>query len=262
MRQLTAKKRPTVGIFGLTGCAGDQLVILDCEDELLELVGSLDIRDFALASSENDAECELDVALVEGAVLSGRDQQALERIRARSRILVAIGTCAVCGGVAAMDRDSDRPQLLRWVYGAMGSRYDTAPARALHEVVAVDLAIPGCPIEKEELLAAVAHLLQGNPPLLSGHSVCAECRMGENNCLLIERGEPCLGPLTVGGCGARCPALRIPCVGCRGPAAEINVASAVATLEEKGIPREEIAKRLGTFAPIPLAAGQERGAVR
>ena len=60
--------KPTVGIFGLTGCAGDQLVILNCEDRLLDVVALLDIRDFLMASSEIDAACPLDIALVEGAV--------------------------------------------------------------------------------------------------------------------------------------------------------------------------------------------------
>ena len=46
--------KPTVGIFGLTGCAGDQLVILNCEDRLMDIVALLDVRDFLMASSENE----------------------------------------------------------------------------------------------------------------------------------------------------------------------------------------------------------------
>ena len=46
--------KPTVGIFGLTGCAGDQLAILNCEDQLLDLVSFIDIRDFLMGSSGND----------------------------------------------------------------------------------------------------------------------------------------------------------------------------------------------------------------
>ena len=112
--------RPNVGIFGLTGCAGDQLVILNCEDRFLHIIAALNIRDFAMASSDNDSACDLDLAIVEGAVLSRRDEEQLERIRARSRILVAIGTCAVWGGIAAMDGDTDRSQLVRDIYGECG----------------------------------------------------------------------------------------------------------------------------------------------
>jgi coenzyme F420-reducing hydrogenase gamma subunit len=252
-----AMSRPTVGIFGLTGCAGDQLVILNCEDQLLDVVRLLDVRDFLMASSANDTECELDVALVEGAVLSRRDQERLQRIRERSKILVAVGTCAVWGGVAAMHDGNGRAKLMEEVYGELGSTYDTAPARALSEVVKVDLNLTGCPIEKDQFLTAVTQLLNGDPPLYPEHPVCAECRMRENNCLLLENGEVCCGPLTVAGCQARCPELRVPCVGCRGPANDSNFPSALAMFTEKGITREAVARKLRTFAPgaVELVTG-------
>jgi len=75
--------------------------------------------------------------------------------------------------------------------------------------------------------------------------------MRENNCLLIENSQVCCGPLTVAGCDARCPGLGIPCVGCRGPADDANVTSALAMFAEKSIPRERIAAKLRTFAPVP-----------
>ncbi len=241
--------KPVVGIFGLTGCAGDQLVILNCEDRLLDIVALIDVRDFLMASSENDAACQLDVALVEGAVLSERDARRLRAIRARSRTLVALGTCAVWGGVAAMDRGADRHRLLQEVYGETGPAYDSLPAQALHELAKVDLNITGCPIEKDHFIAALASLLNGDVPAYPEYPVCTECRMQENNCILIERGELCCGPITASGCKARCPEHRVPCVGCRGPAADPNSSSMLTMLEEKGFPRQRIANRLRTFAP-------------
>jgi len=245
--------KPVVGIFGLTGCAGDQLVILNCEDRLLDLAALIDIRDFLMASSQNDAACALDLALVEGAVLSRKDAEKLLAIRKRAKLLVALGTCAVWGGVAAMDRGADRRSLLAEVYGDAGQNYDSEPARALHEIVKVDLNITGCPIEKEHFLAAIANLLNGDVPVYPAYPVCTECRMLENNCLLIERGELCCGPITAAGCTARCPNLRIPCVGCRGPASDANPASLLSALEERGIDPRGIAARLRTFAPEGVA---------
>lgn len=244
--------RPKVGIFGLTGCAGDQLAILNCERELLRLVELLDVRDFLMASSANDEETRLDVALVEGSVLSQRDEDRLRAIRARSTLLVALGTCAAHGGVPIMDRDHDRDALLRLVYGDMGSRYDTQSARPLHEVVPVDLSIPGCPIEPDELLQAIAHLLRGDPPLARAYPVCTECHMRETHCLLSRPGTICLGPVTAAGCNARCPALGIPCVGCRGPAVDANFASALDLYEERGLERAMAARKMRTFAASPV----------
>ncbi|MGA2194070.1 MAG: NADH:ubiquinone oxidoreductase [Bryobacteraceae bacterium] len=245
--------KPAVGIFGLTGCAGDQLAILNCEDRLLDIVALVDVRDFLMASSANDAACPLDIALVEGAVVSQRDAERLRKIRARATTLVALGTCAVWGGVAAMDRGADRRKLLEEVYGETGLNYDSAPAQALHEVVKVDLNITGCPIEKEHFLSAIGNLLNGDAPLYPEYPVCTECRMLENNCLLIERGELCCGPITAAGCKARCPDLRVPCVGCRGPVGDANRSSLLAMLEEKGLDRERMAARLRTFAPEGVA---------
>jgi coenzyme F420-reducing hydrogenase gamma subunit len=167
---------------------------------------------------------------------------------------VALGTCAVWGGVAALDRDADRPKLLKEIYGDTGSAYDSQAARALHEVVKVDLRITGCPIEKDQFIAAIAGLLNGDLPVYPDYALCTECRMRENNCLLIERGEVCCGPLTVAGCGARCPELRIACIGCRGPLDDANPNSMLEMLEKKGIGRRQVEDKLRTFAPI--GAGQ------
>jgi coenzyme F420-reducing hydrogenase gamma subunit len=241
--------RPTVGVFGLTGCAGDQLAILNCEERLLDLVTLLDIRDFLTASSANDTTCLLDVAFVEGAVLTGRDEGKLRAIRDRASMLVALGTCAVWGGIAAMDRGADRQKLLNDVYGEAGAAYDSVAARALHEVVKVDLNITGCPVEQEHVLQAIGNLLNGDPPVFPEYPVCAECRMLENNCLLIDSGELCCGPITAAGCHARCPALRVACVGCRGPLTDGNAPSLLAALQAGGLDQQRMAARLRIFAP-------------
>jgi sulfhydrogenase subunit delta len=246
--------KPKVGIFGLTGCAGDQLAILNCEDELLQLVELLDIRDFLMATSANDESTRLDVALVEGAVLSQHDEDRLKAIRARSDVLVALGTCALHGGVPIMDRDHDRDALLRAVYGDMGSVYDTRSARPLHEVVQVDLAITGCPIEKDEFLRAIGNLLNGDPPLAATYPVCTECKMRENQCLLARPGAFCMGPVTAAGCDARCPSLGIGCVGCRGPAVDANWAATLEMYEERGLDRWDAARKMRTFAATPVGA--------
>jgi coenzyme F420-reducing hydrogenase gamma subunit len=248
--------RPKMGIFGLTGCAGDQLAILDCEDELLELCELVDLRDFLMASSQNDEECALDVALVEGVVASRRDEEALRRIRSRSRLLVALGTCAVWGGLAAMDRRFDREELLRELYGEAVEGYDAAPARPLHEVVEVDLAITGCPVEKGEVITALASLLRGDPPLAASYPVCAECKAREVACLLSRPGVICCGAVTAAGCNARCPALGLPCAGCRGPSRDANFAAAVDLFVRRGALPAAVARKLSTFAPIGVSGAR------
>lgn len=241
--------KPTVGIYGLTGCAGDQLVILNCEDELLDIAGALDIKFFPMATTGNDEECPLDIVFVEGSVVQPEDEQMLKKPRVRAKLLVAIGTCAVWGGVPAMKNEMPRDELKSKVYGlVVGKVFDVIRAQPLSSFVQVDLAVSGCPIEKEQLLQVVASLLHGDLPRLPSYAVCTECKMAEYPCLLVERGQLCLGPITVAGCKARCPSYNQPCRGCHGPVEEANVASEARVLKEKGFTLVDIQNRLRTFA--------------
>jgi coenzyme F420-reducing hydrogenase gamma subunit len=121
-------------------------------------------------------------------------------------------------------------------------------AQPLSHFVKVDMAVSGCPIEKEQLLQAVAALLHGDLPRLPNYAVCAECKMAENPCVLIEKGQLCLGPITVAGCNARCPSHNRPCIGCRGPVEEANISSEIQILKEKGFTWVDIQNCLRTFA--------------
>ena len=240
--------KPSVGIYGLTGCAGDQLAILNCEDELLDIAGALDIECFPMVMTGNDEACPLDIVFVEGAVVQPEDDAILRKLRDRAKLLVAIGTCAVWGGVQAMKNEISREELTRQVYGPAGRKFETFAAQPLSHFVNVDMAISGCPIEKEQILQAVAALLHGDLPRLPSYSVCAECKMAEYPCVLIERGELCLGPITVAGCNARCPSYNRFCIGCRGPVEKAHISSEIQVLREKGFTWVDIQNRLRTFA--------------
>ena len=240
--------KPKIGIFGLSGCWGEQIVILNCEDDLLSLVGAVDIVDFLGGSSRNDEEGPLAVAFVEGSVASARQEASLKRVRERSALLVACGTCACFGGISAMDAGSTREEMADVVYGAGHPAYDIAPHRPLSDVVKVDAAIPGCPMEKDEFLRAVTALLNGDLPQAIAYPVCTDCKWREQECLLVARGIACAGPVTAAGCGARCPGFNVPCIGCRGPVDEANFASMTAILEQTAVTPEHVRRRLRTFA--------------
>ena len=134
-----------------------------------------------------------------------------------------------------MDARAPRAEVIQQVYGKNGpaESWDIGPHRPLSDFVKVDLSIPGCPMEKTEFLRAVSSLLNGDIPLMPAYPVCLECKMKENECLLVMRGLPCAGPVTVAGCGARCPGYNIACIGCRGPVDEANMGSIEKILEEK-----------------------------
>jgi sulfhydrogenase subunit delta len=251
--------KPRVGIFGLSGCWGEQIVILNCEDQLMALVGAIDIVDFLGGSSINDEDGPLDVALVEGSVGNAREEAALKRIRGRARLLVACGSCACFGGVAAAAGEARQRELAHEVYGAYAEGYDFRPHRPLRDFVRVDAALPGCPMEKDEFLRAVACLLNGDTPQPVAYPVCTECRLREQECLLLAAGLPCAGPVTTGGCGARCPGFNVPCIGCRGPIDDANLGSMHEILAKAGFSIDDVRQRLRTFAAPAVDAQGEEG---
>lgn len=242
--------RPRIAIAGLTACSGCQLTLLNCERELPEIVERFDLVSFPMAESGGEAQAVFDAAIVEGAVSTPGDLATLFRLRNASRILVAFGTCALFGGVAAMNNaTSERGALLARVYGEGGSSFESFPPSPFRNFVSVDFAITGCPPEKPDLLALLGALLAGTLPPTPCYPVCTECRSRENLCLLLERNELCLGPIIQGGCNARCPATGIPCEGCRGPVREANIAQELELLLERGFDRKEIERRMSRFTP-------------
>ncbi len=178
--------KPRVGIFGLTGCAGDQLQILNCEDELLRLAASITIVDWVMAKSDNDHTCRLDVAFVEGVVATELDLEILKTIRARTNFLVAIGTCAVWGGLPAMRNDLPPGILEREISRDAATFPGTVEALPATHFVRFDFLLPGCPIERHEFLAMVNSLLFGTVPELPAIPVCQECKTRENACRVIS----------------------------------------------------------------------------
>lgn len=253
--------KPKIGIFGLSGCWGEQILILNCEDELLDILGAVEIVDFLGGSSVNDKDASMTIAFVEGSVANAREQAAVQRIRERAQILVACGSCACFGGVSAMDADQPRENLVQQVYGQDGfvGCWDAGSHHPLSDFVKVDLSIPGCPMEKTEFIRTVASLLNGDVPLQATYPVCMECKMNENDCLLVSRGLPCAGPVTVAGCNARCPGFNVVCIGCRGPVDEANLSSLEKIFGNKNVSEEDVKRKLRTFAAPLMDKKANRG---
>lgn len=254
-----SQRPPRVGIFGLTGCAGDQLQILNCEDQLLQLAERMEIVDWVMVKSNSDRSSPLDIAFVEGVVATRRDLEMLRQVRARAKMLVAIGTCAVWGGLPAMVNRISRDELAREAGRDIADLPETVEARPASEFVPFDLKLTGCPIERDEFLRLVHAVLAGTRPELPRVPVCWECKARENLCRVIHFGEVCCGAMTRGGCGARCPSHGVACGGCRGPVETPNYDANITMFRDRGISWIEIARRMERFsAPAWMKAGLER----
>ncbi len=241
--------KPRLGIFSLTGCAGDQLQILNMEDQLLDLVSRFVIVDFQEGSSYKEPG-PVDIAFVEGTVSTEHDLVKLREIRGRSKLLIAFGNCAIHGCIQAMrNKDSSLEEKLKDVYGVEPGYFDALESKPISEYIKVDLEIPGCPVEKTETLKAVTSLLHGDLPQRFTYPVCVECKLNEYPCVVIEEGKPCLGPVIKAGCGARCPGLGLDCIGCRGPVEGAgNFAAEYQMLLDLGYDEKDIIDRLKLFS--------------
>lgn len=243
-----------IGVYELTGCAGDALLILDCEEEIVEIFKAANIEAFLMAKSDNDDEGELDVALVEGSVSTEKEVKELLKIRKRAKALVTIGVCAGLGGIQAGFHEAGEWEVnLKAVYGDVDMIH-TKPLqpKPVNAYVKVDYSLPGCPMGKEQFLSTFARLVNGNPPELFRFPVCMECKWHENDCLL-NKNILCLGPLTAAGCGSVCINHNLPCVGCWGPAEEANRVSEYKLLKEKGFEPVHIMNKMAKFSGTGIA---------
>ena len=238
--------KPKVGIYGFTGCAGDQLVIIHTEDEILNLFGSVDMRSFVMASS-NPAEGQLDVAFVEGSISTEEEKKHLLDIRKRAMILVAIGNCACNGGPQAMYvGDEKYLGRLQKVYGDVKFITEPIEANPIDAFVTVDYYLPGCPIDAKQAIALISRLIHHAVPEPYPHPVCHECKLNENHCLLLDK-KFCMGPITAGGCNSICPSHGLPCVGCWGPNEDGNFSEHLKLLRSFGISKRDIVRRVRNY---------------
>lgn len=239
--------RTRIAYIRLTSCSGCQLTLLNCEEELARVGELFEPVRFEMLSSAADDGGPLAAVLVEGSAARPEEVQRLLDLRRRSRWLVAIGACALSGGVNRLVDDRQGEHCAA-VYDGVCTGRNMFPPQSIDHFVAVDLCIPGCPPEPQEILGALLALQRGTlPGFLREHAVCMECRQRENLCLLLERKLPCLGPVTRGGCNARCPSIGIVCEGCRGYADQPAREEQAHLLRDLGLSERQVRERMGRF---------------
>lgn len=244
------RARPRIAFFDFSGCEGCQLTVLDALQTHPELLQAVEIVQFREAMSETSDDYL--IAFVEGSITRRQDEGRLKQIRERAHIVVALGACAHIGGVNAV-RNRMRPwEARRIVYGRNGNQLETGAARPIEAVIPVDAFIPGCPIDRQEFLAAVKALLQGWLPTIPEHPLCVECKLNENPCV-YHQGGVCVGPITRAGCGAICPAYGLGCEGCRGLVPQPNLESLQDLLAEHGLDPGRAQASLDLFLSHALA---------
>src|SRR5271170_2940988 len=152
--------KPRLGVFKFASCDGCQLSLLDCEDQLLSVANRVEIAYF-LEATQRPLEGEFDVALVEGSVSTPDQEHEIRDIRRRSRFLITLGACASHGGIQGLRNfgSLNVENALAIVYPSPQHVATLACSRPASDYVTVDLELPGCPINKNQLLAVLGQML-------------------------------------------------------------------------------------------------------
>jgi sulfhydrogenase subunit delta len=239
-------RKPKIAVWKFASCDGCQLSLLDCEDELLTVFGAVDIAYF-LEATRAKVDGPYDLSIVEGSITTAHDAERIKQVRARSRRLVTIGACATAGGIQALRNFKDVREFASVVYARPDYIDTLATSTPISAHVPVDFELRGCPINKRQLIEVIGAFLLGRKPVTPAHSVCVECKLRGNVCVMVAHGTACLGPVTHAGCGALCPSYDRGCYACYGPMESPNTQALSQWLQRLGVPARDIARLYRTF---------------
>ena len=226
-------KKPKIAVFKFASCDGCQLSLLDAEDELLAVSEAVDIAFFPEASRRM-VKGPYDIGLVEGSITTPHDAERIREIRKSCSLLITIGACATAGGIQALRNWKDVSEFTQIVYATPEYISTLDRSMPISSFVKVDYELRGCPINKFQLVEMLNAFLNQRKPNISPSSVCIECKLKGNICVMVSNSTPCMGGVTHAGCGAICPTYNRGCYGCFGPMDSTNTATLTQQFKELG----------------------------
>ena len=170
-----ARPRLRMATVSLAGCFGCHMSLLDIDERFFELVKHVDFDRSPLTDIKHCGPC--DIGLIEGGLCNSENVQVLREFRAQCKVLVAVGACAINGGLPAQRNALDIGQILIDVYRARPGLVaqssvpndpelplPLAHVHPIHEVVHVDHFLPGCPPSADAIWALLSALIEGRMP--------------------------------------------------------------------------------------------------
>ena len=170
--------KPKISSDWMAGCAGCHMSLLDMDERILKVAELADFRATPITDLKEPDESGVDVGILEGGVNNSSNEEVALRMRARCKTLVALGDCAVFGGVPALRNFFSLEEALRRAYVEAESNDENgvipddpelavmSRVRALSEVVPVDVFVPGCPPDADVIFHVLSELAQGRKPEL------------------------------------------------------------------------------------------------
>ncbi len=213
-----------VALYWGAGCGGCDVAVLDTNEFILDIAAAADIRLWPIAADgkyadvEAMADGELDVTLFNGAVRNSENEHIARLLRAKSKTLVAFGSCAQLGGIPGLANMCPREEIFERAYlnnPSIESGNSQVPLPLtrvngyeldlpsfyrrvfrLSDVVDVDYMVPGCPPAPEQVKAVFTAVVTGNLPPRGSvvgageRSVCDECKRTKDEKKIKEFHRP------------------------------------------------------------------------
>ncbi len=317
-----SESKPKLALYWAASCGGCEIAVLAINEKILDVDAAFEVvmwpcvMDGKRADIEAMKDGEITLCLFNGGIRNSEQEEMAKILRAKSKVMVAFGSCAVEGGIPSLANACTPKQIFDFVYHDSPSTdnpdraeprtevevpegtlelpvfYDAV--KTLAQTIEVDYFLPGCPPEPERIWDAVVAILEGKLPppgavIGADTTVCDDCKrkrsekkiksfqriwqtMLDPELCLLEQGVICNGIATRAGCGALCPQVGQPCIGCYGPndgvedvgarmmAALSSVIDSDDPEEIERIIEEGIPDPVGTFYRFGLAGGMLRGA--
>lgn len=170
-------QKPRIATVSLAGCFGCHMSLMDLDERLFTLFDIVEFDRSPLTDIKHCGPC--DIGLIEGGLCNAENVHVLREFRANCNVVVAVGACAINGGLPAQRNALDIGTVLTDVYRvrpglASNSEVPNDPelplplahVHAIHDVVHVDHFLPGCPPGAEAIWAFLTSLLSEGRPFL------------------------------------------------------------------------------------------------
>lgn len=166
-----AKSR--VATVWLDGCSGCNMSIFDMDERLLDLADRIDLVYSPLVDTKDYPE-NVDIALVEGAIGNKEQREFAHTMRERTKTFVSLGDCAITSNIVAYRNPFKVADVIHRVFAETTEGGAAQPSRdvpallpyavPIHEIIDVDVFIPGCPPSAELIYFVLTELLEGRRP--------------------------------------------------------------------------------------------------
>jgi NAD-reducing hydrogenase small subunit len=165
-----------VATVWLDGCSGCHMSLLDIDEKLILLEEKIELVYSPLVDAKIFPE-NVDVTLVEGSISNEDNLHMIKLIRKNTKVLISLGYCAVTGNIPSMRSVFSLDSVMHRVYDENATINKQVPTKIvpkllervmpLHEVVDVDVYLPGCPPSADNIFQAISELLEGRTPELT-----------------------------------------------------------------------------------------------